>query len=114
MAISNTRELLSRFAREGSESAFAEVVQHHIDLVYSIALRKLNGDSHLAQDVTQLVFSDLARKAGSLPSNVVLPAWLYRHTTFRACEVLRAEGRRRVREQTAVEMNSLHESADRT
>jgi RNA polymerase sigma factor (sigma-70 family) len=112
MAIVNTRELLNQFAREGSESAFAEVVEHHIDLVYAIALRKLNGDTHLAQDVTQLVFSDLARKANSLPGNVILAAWLYRHTTFRACEVLRAEGRRRAREQTAVEMNLLHEGGD--
>jgi RNA polymerase sigma factor (sigma-70 family) len=112
MAMTNTRELLSQFARERSEPAFAELVQRHIDLVYSIALRRLNGDTHLAQDITQLVFCDLARKAGSLPPNVVLAAWLYRHTTFRACEVVRAEGRRRAREQTAMEMTSLHESAD--
>lgn len=110
--MTDTRELLSQFARERSESAFAELVQRHIDLVYSTALRRLNGDTHLAQDITQLVFCDLARKAGSLPSNVVLAAWLYRHTTFRACEVLRAEGRRRAREQTALEMNSLHEGVD--
>jgi len=112
MAMTDTRELLSQFARERSESAFAELVQRHIDLVYSIALRRLNGDTHLAQDIAQLVFCDLARKAGSLPSNVVLAAWLYRHTTFRACEVVRAEGRRRAREQTAMDMTSLHESAD--
>ena len=112
MATTDTRELLSQFARERSEFAFAELVRRHIDLVYSIALRRLNGDAHLAQDITQLVFCDLARKAGSLPANVVLGAWLYRHTTFRACEVVRAEGRRRAREQTAMEMTSLHESAD--
>jgi RNA polymerase sigma factor (sigma-70 family) len=114
MAMTDTRELLRLFARERSEAAFSELVARHIDLVYSIALRWLNGDTHLAQDITQLVFCDLARKAGSLPGNVVLAAWLYRHTTFRACEALRAEGRRRAREQAAVEMNSLCESADPT
>src|SRR5215211_6689460 len=112
MAMIDTRELLRQFARERSEAAFAELVKHHIDLVYSVALRRLHGDTHLAQDITQLVFCDLARKAGSLPANIVLAAWLYRHTTFRACEAVRSEGRRRAREQTAVEMNSLCESAD--
>lgn len=112
MATIDSRELLHQFAREHCESAFSEIVQRHIDVVYSAALRILNGDTHLAQDVTQLVFSDLVRKAGSLPSNVVVPAWLHRHATFRACELLRAERRRRAREQTAVEMNSLHEAAD--
>jgi RNA polymerase sigma factor (sigma-70 family) len=112
MAMVDSRELLKQFARERSESAFSQLVERHIDLVYSTALRRVNGDRHLAQDITQLVFCDVARKAGSLPANVVLPAWLYRHTTFRACEALRAESRRRAREQTAVEMNSLSGPAD--
>src|SRR5262245_8227364 len=112
MAMNDDRDLLHQFARDRSESAFSELVQRHIDLVYSTALRRLNGDTHLAQDVTQLVFCDLARKVTSLPSAVGRPAWLYRHTTVRTCEALRAESRRRTREQSAVEMNSLHEDAD--
>jgi len=112
MATTDSRELLHQFTCEHCESAFSELVRRHIVVVYSAALRILNGDTHLAQDVSQLVFSDLARKAGSLPSNVVLPAWLHRHATFRACELLRVERRRRTREQTAIEMNSLHEAAD--
>src|SRR5215204_6576997 len=112
MAMIDTRELLRQFAGKRCEAAFTELVARHIDLVYSVALRRLNGDTHLAQDITQLVFCDLARKAASLPADLVLAAWLYRHTTFRACEALRTEGRRRAREQTAVEMNALHEAAD--
>jgi hypothetical protein len=55
-------QLLHAYARERSESAFGELVTRHIDLVYSSALRVVNDDSDLAQDVAQRVFIDLARK----------------------------------------------------
>ena len=55
-------QLLSRFAKERSESAFGELVTRHLPLVYSTALRQTAGDSHLAQDIAQLVFADLAVK----------------------------------------------------
>ena len=66
-------QLLQQYAQERSESAFGELVTRHIDLVYSAALRVVNGDSHLAQDVTQTVFIHLARKARSLPREVAWP-----------------------------------------
>jgi hypothetical protein len=76
----NDEQLLHDYARERSESAFGELVTRHIDFVYSTALRVVNGDSHLAQDVTQMVFIELAREAGSLPRGVALPGWLHRHS----------------------------------
>ena len=59
-------ELLSRYASEHSEAAFAELTQRHVDLVYSTALRLVNGDVHSAQDVTQQVFTEVARQAKAL------------------------------------------------
>jgi len=101
-------KLLRDYAKHGSEAAFGELVSRYVDLVYSTALRQVNGDTQLAQDVTQNVFIDLARRAGVLPNGVVLGGWLYRHTGFTASKVVRSEQRRRIREQEAVNMNALH------
>src|ERR1700761_5685031 len=93
-------ELLREFARTNSEDAFAELVKRHVNLVYSAALRQVNGDAHLAQDVTQSVFSDLARKAAWLSRRQSLSGWLYTSAHFAAAKVIRAETRRRNREET--------------
>jgi DNA-directed RNA polymerase specialized sigma24 family protein len=70
-------ELLGRYAREGSEEAFDELVKRHVDLVYSAALRCLNGDVHRAEDVTQEVFAEMARKSAALMRHPTLVGWLY-------------------------------------
>ena len=103
-------QLLQQYTRERSESAFGELVMRHIDLVYSAALRVAGGDSHLAQDVTQTVFLDLARKPGSVPQDAVLASWLYRHVWFTAAKMVRTERRRQTREQTAMEMRALDDN----
>ena len=105
-------QLLRQYANERAEPAFGELVARHIDLVFSAALRVVGGDRHLAQDVTQTVFADLARKAGNLPHDVVLAGWLYRHACFTAAKVVRAERRRQIREKTAIEMNALHDNTE--
>ena len=70
--MTDASELLRRYAETGDEEAFRQLVERHVGIVYSAALRKLNSDPHAAQDVAQTVFSDLARKAKFLPATVVL------------------------------------------
>lgn len=96
------RELLQRYAERGDEAAFGELVRRHLNLVYGCALRRLAGDAHLAEDVAQQVFCDLARRARTLAGSVVLSGWLYTSTRFAAAHAVRTEQRRRAREQTAM------------
>src|ERR1051325_9907962 len=98
------QELLARYAKDGSEGAFAELVARHVNLVYSAALRRLGAASHLARDVAQLVFPDLARRAAPLPRSTVPAGWLHRAQRCARRELLRDESRRQKREQEAFAM----------
>ncbi len=102
--MSDDAELLARFAQDGCEDSFSQLVARRADFVYSAALRMVGGDQHLAQDVAQVVFIDLARKAGALPRGVVLAGWLYEATRFAAAKAVRIEQRRRARERKAAAM----------
>jgi len=90
----------------GSDAAFRELVTRYVDLVYSTALRLVEGDTHRAEDVTQTVFVDLSRKARMLPADVRLGGWLHRDTCLVAGHSLRGERRRQAREKQAAEMNA--------
>jgi RNA polymerase sigma factor (sigma-70 family) len=104
-------ELLERYAESHSEDAFTELVHRHVNFVYSAALRQVNGDTHLAQDVAQSVFTDLARKAAALARRPMLTGWLYTSTHFAAAKAVRSECRRHAREQEAHIMRELlHDS----
>ena len=112
--MTETQELLTSFIRTGSEPAFRELVARYLDLVYSTAVRLVEGDTHRAEDVVQVVFADLARMAGQLSANPMLGGWLHRHTCFVARTVMRGERRRQARERQAVEMHTLDDSGDDT
>jgi len=108
--MTETRKLLARYVEDGSESAFRELVEAYIDLVYSTAIRLVEGDSHRAEDVTQMVFVRLTQKARTLVGEVSLGGWLHRDTCYVAATLMRSERRRQVRERHAVEMNALDDN----
>lgn len=97
--------LLRQYVAHRSEAAFTELVRRHIGLVHATALRRVGGDAHLADDVTQTVFITLARKAPSLLDRASLAGWLYLSTQMAAAAVVRGEQRRKARENTAHTMD---------
>jgi RNA polymerase sigma factor (sigma-70 family) len=100
-------ELLGHYCEGGSEEAFGELVRRHLDLVYSAALRQVNGNAPLAQDVAQSVFCDLARKAAALKNHSTVAGWLYTSTHHAAANAVRSELRRHTHEQEAHAMQEL-------
>ena len=96
-------ELLRDYVSDHSEQAFRTLVERHIDLVYSVALRQTQ-QSQLAEDVTQAVFVVLAEKATTISRNTILAGWLFRATRYAAANVRRAEARREHWEQQAAHM----------
>jgi RNA polymerase sigma factor (sigma-70 family) len=108
--MTNDTDLLGQFIREpnsrAGQDAFTALVDRHLNLVYSAALRQVRSP-HLAEEISQSVFTQLARHAASLKPGTILPAWLHQVTHHAAIDVLRSEGRRQAREQIACEMSRL-------
>lgn len=105
----DSQQLLADYVKNGSESAFRGLVALYINSVYSTALRLVHGDAHLAEDVTQTVFVDLARKAHTLPRQMPLGGWLHRDACFVAGKTMRGDRRRHFRERQAVAMNTAED-----
>jgi RNA polymerase sigma factor (sigma-70 family) len=104
-------QTVSEYVRTGAENAFRSLVDRHLGLVHSIAMRQVR-DPELAREVSQAVFVLLARKARSFRPSIVLSAWLFRTTRFVALRAVRSEHRRQRREQEAMRMQILNEPAE--
>jgi len=105
----NDLDLLRQYARDRSQDAFTTLVNRHVNLVFSAALRQVRSPQ-LAEEVSQSVFADLARQAGDLQPDTILTAWPYQVARCRAVDVVRREARRQLREQIATEMNAMNAS----
>jgi len=121
--------LLQQFADDQSEAAFAALVNRHLPLVHSAALRRAHGDAHLAAEIAQATFIILARKAGTLAggwqrrlvaglpggggaATTSLTGWLYRTTQYVAADALRQNRRRQQREHQAYMEATLNRGGD--
>jgi RNA polymerase sigma-70 factor (ECF subfamily) len=89
--------LLER-VRGGDETAFTHLFERHWDAVCRLLIR-LTGDADAAGDLAQEVFVQLYRKP-PVNEDVPLRAWLCRVALNRGYNALRADRRRRTREET--------------
>lgn len=95
-------ELLAAVARgepDRHRAALGELARRYGGFVFAAATRQL-GDRHAAEDVTQLVFLTLARKAGAV-RGPALAAWLHQTTRYAAINARRRAETRRRRERAA-------------
>jgi RNA polymerase sigma factor (sigma-70 family) len=107
ITMAKDNELLLEYTRTASQVPFAELVQRHLNMVYSTALREARGDMPLAQELTQLVFIELSRKASSLVSHPALAGWLYTSVRRMAANARRSEERRQRRHFEYQSMSDL-------
>ena len=85
-------ELLARFTDSGDESAFREIVERHAPMVQGVAWRRTQNRA-LAEEITQTVFTILARKAAGLKHGE-LAGWLHRAAFMETRNACRKEARR--------------------
>jgi RNA polymerase sigma factor (sigma-70 family) len=109
MADVKDMDLLHDYCRFGREEAFTAVVQKHINLVYSVALRHVEIAAQ-AEEITQVVFVILAQKAAGLRRDTLIEAWLYETTRLTSLSFKRTEWRRHLREQEAYMLSKPAES----
>ncbi len=106
-------ELLRRYRTERSEAAFATLVQRHIDLVYSAAVRQVSSPD-LAREVARLVFTELATNTHAVRGHAYLPAWLYAAVCRHSTEVIRREVPRAKAEPAAPVRSMVDPNGDAT
>jgi RNA polymerase sigma factor (sigma-70 family) len=86
-------ELLETWKRQRCGAAFTELVRRHMGMVHGVALRR-TAQPAIAEDVTQTVFTLLARKASRLKPGPLAP-WLHRAAVMEAAKAIRSESRHR-------------------
>lgn len=97
-------ELLRNYFRTGEESFLRTLMDRHLPLVYSVALR-ISESPELAAEAAQDVFLKLIRSPEVLMKRgVPFMAWLHRSARHRAIDLLRSERARKHRERSAAEV----------
>jgi RNA polymerase sigma-70 factor (ECF subfamily) len=105
--VKDERELVRR-CREGSESAYAELVRSHRPRLYLLAYR-LIGDRETAEDVVQETFIAAFRQIDKVDPRPSLSPWL---NTIVLRTAGRAASRQRSRAGSSLDQPSLHEATN--
>src|SRR5579862_1654743 len=98
--------LLRKYAADRSETAFSVLVNRHVQHVYATCRREV-GDPWLAEDVTQVVFLILARKAPLMLPGTIVSRWLFKTARFASRDIARRENNRRKYEQEGLERQTV-------
>src|SRR5688572_22433584 len=94
------RALVSRFAAERDDQAFAAVVGRHARMVYGVCKRAVR-DEHLAEDAFQAVFLVLAKNPAGATAASSVAGWLFGVARRVGLAARRHEDRRQRREANA-------------
>ena len=81
---------LKEYAEKRCEKAFEAVVRQHAGMVFGTAYR-LSGNRETAEEISQNVFTILARKASRLCRDGSLAGWLHRTTILEARNFMRKQ-----------------------
>lgn len=93
------RDLLLAYSRDGDEAAFDVVAGRHVDMIFSVSLRRA-GNRQIAEEATQNILISLARKARKLSDGEdSLTGWLHTATKFEVLKLQRRETRIKRREE---------------
>lgn len=101
----NTIALLNDFRRNQSDEAFATLTHRYVNLVFSVALRRLN-DSALAENATQMVFARLAGAPPVVTTESELLGWLHHTSLHVALDLSQPESCRINADRTAASLDT--------
>ncbi len=98
-------------AQAGDHDAFAELVEQHEAMVYSLAYHFF-GDRSRAEEVAQDAFLQLYRNLGSIESESHVLFWLRQVTTRRCIDVARRSKLKAVSLEDAAELRAVEKRQD--
>lgn len=100
-----------RRAKEGDHDAFAELIEEHEAMVYSLAYHFF-GDRARAEEIAQDVFLQMYRSLRSIDSDAHLLFWLRQVTTRRCIDVVRRSRLKAVSLDEAAELRAIERTPD--
>jgi RNA polymerase sigma-70 factor, ECF subfamily len=109
----STGYMLAQRASEGDMDAFEELYQNHHRRVYALCLR-MTANVAEAEDLTQEVFVNLFRKAGSFRGDSSFSTWLHRMTVNQVLMHFRKPSvkREQATEDEKMPMQTVHGTSD--